>query len=127
MGSSRRTPIERAMPGSAGPWCRPSVPSSTARSITRSSIYGKSGDIFTLAASNIFHRDGAGTATDSGNFRGTAVDLLIEKVLPNKGVVTLLGEYKNYEISSLNEDVARGYGLLLSLRRFQACVERPAV
>jgi hypothetical protein len=52
---------------------------------TSSTYYSKSGDIFTLAASNIFHRDGAGTATDSGNFRGTAVDLLIEKVLPNKG------------------------------------------
>ncbi len=60
-----------------------------------------------MAASNIFHRDGAGTATDSGNFRGTEVDLLMEKVLFNEGVVTLLGECKNYEISSLDEDVAR--------------------
>jgi hypothetical protein len=74
---------------------------------TSSTYYGKSGDVLTLAASNIFHRDGAGTATDSGNFRGTEVDLLMEKVLPNEGVVTLLGEYKNYEISSLDEDVAR--------------------
>jgi len=74
---------------------------------TSSTYYGKSGDVLTLAASNIFHRDGAGTATDSGNFRGTDVDLLMEKVLFNEGVVTLLGECKNYEISSLDEDVAR--------------------
>ncbi len=74
---------------------------------TSSTYYGKGGDILTLAASNIFHEDGAGTAEDSGNFRGTAVDLLMEKVLPNEGVVTLIGEYKNYEISSLDEDVAR--------------------
>ncbi|MGH9892719.1 MAG: hypothetical protein ACREA0_12160, partial [bacterium] len=74
---------------------------------TSSTYYGKAGDILTLGASNIWHRDGAGTAADSGNFRGTAVDLLMEKVLPNEGVVTLLGEYKNYEISSLDEDAAR--------------------
>jgi len=90
---------------------------------TSSTYYGKAGDILTLAVSNIYHRDGAGgiipvtdtpdpfdTVTDSGNFRGTAVDLLMEKVLPNEGVVTLLGEYKNYEISSLNEDDARAPG-----------------
>ena len=74
---------------------------------TSSTYYGKAGDILTLGASNIYGRDLAGTATDSGNFRGTEVDLLMEKVLPNEGVVTLLGEYKNYEISSLDEDVAR--------------------
>ena len=60
-----------------------------------------------MGASYIYHRDGAGTAKDSGNFRGTEVDLLMEKVLPNRGVVTLLGEYKNYEISSLDEDAIR--------------------
>lgn len=74
---------------------------------TSSTYYGKAGDILTLGASNIYHRDGAGTAKDSGNFRGTEVDLLMEKVLPNEGVVTLLGEYKNYEISSLDEVAAR--------------------
>ncbi|MDQ3580320.1 MAG: OprO/OprP family phosphate-selective porin [Pseudomonadota bacterium] len=74
---------------------------------TSSTYYGKSGDILTLGVSNIYGRDLAGTPTDSGNFRGTAVDLLMEKVLPNEGVVTLLGEYKNYEISSLDEDAAR--------------------
>lgn len=74
---------------------------------TSSTYYGKAGDILTLGVSNIYGRDLAGTATDSGNFRGTEVDLLMEKVLPNQGVVTLLGEYKNYEISSLDEDAAR--------------------
>ncbi len=74
---------------------------------TSSTYYGKAGDILTLGVSNIYHRDGAGTAADSGNFRGTAVDLLLEKVLPDEGVVTFLGEYKNYDVSSWNEDVAR--------------------
>lgn len=35
-----------------------------------STYYGKSGDVLTLAASNIFHRDGAGTAADSATSGG---------------------------------------------------------
>lgn len=61
--------------------------------------YGKGGDILTLGVSNQYQQDGAGTASDPGNFRGTAVDVLMEKVLPGGGVVTMNGEYKNYNIS----------------------------
>jgi hypothetical protein len=53
-----------------------------------------------LAVSNQYQENGAGTATDSGNFRGTAVDILMEKNLPNSGVVTFNGEYKNYDITN---------------------------
>ncbi len=74
---------------------------------TSSTYYGKAGDILTLGASNIWQRDGAGTVDDPGNFRGTEFDFLMEMVLGNQGVVTLLGEYKNYEISSLDETAVR--------------------
>jgi hypothetical protein len=67
---------------------------------TSGTYYGKGGDILTLGVANQYQEDGAGTATDPGHFRGTTVDLLLEKVLPNNsGVVTLNGEYKNYGIS----------------------------
>ena len=37
---------------------------------------------------------------DPGSFRGTAVDVLMEKVLPNNsGVITFNGEYKNYGVT----------------------------
>jgi len=67
---------------------------------TSGTYYGKGGDILTLAVSNQYQEDGAGTTGDSGNFRGTAVDVLYEQNLPNNlGVVTVNGEYKNYGIS----------------------------
>ncbi|MDO9105252.1 MAG: hypothetical protein Q7U57_09855 [Methylovulum sp.] len=65
---------------------------------TSGTYYGKGGDILTLAVSNQYQEDGAGTAADPGTFRGTTLDVLMEKVLPNNGVVTLNGEYKNYGI-----------------------------
>jgi hypothetical protein len=66
---------------------------------TSGTYYGQGGDILTLGVSNQYQEDGAGTATDKGNFRGTAVDLLFEKPLGDLGVVTVNGEYKNYGIS----------------------------
>jgi hypothetical protein len=76
---------------------------------TSGTYYGKGGDILTVAANNQYQQNGAGQgatsvnnvaiAADPGNFRGTGVDVLMEKVLPNNGVVTLNGEYKNYDIS----------------------------
>ena len=67
---------------------------------TSGTYYGKGGDILTLAVTNQYQEDGAGTAADAGDFRGTSVDVLLEKVLDNGGVVTLNGEYKNYAITS---------------------------
>ncbi len=67
---------------------------------TSGTYYGGGGDILTLGISNQYQEDGAGTVADSGDFRGTAVDLLMEKVLDNGGVITFNGEYKNYAVSS---------------------------
>ncbi len=67
---------------------------------TSGTYYGSGGDILTLAISNQYQEDGAGTATDKGDFRGTAIDILMEKVLGNGGVVTINGEYKNYAITN---------------------------
>ncbi len=74
---------------------------------TSSTYYGKAGDILTLGGSNIYHKDGAGTAANRGDFMGIAGDLLLEKVLANNGVVTLVGEGKSYELTDLNEAAAR--------------------
>ncbi|MBE0436120.1 MAG: hypothetical protein IBX56_09980 [Methylomicrobium sp.] len=69
---------------------------------TSGTYYGKGGDILTLAVSNQYQEDGVGIVGDAGNFRGTAIDLLLEKVLGNGGVVTLNGEYKNYGIKGFS-------------------------
>ncbi|MDP2903733.1 MAG: hypothetical protein Q8N96_11610, partial [Methylovulum sp.] len=60
---------------------------------TSGTYYGTGGDILTLAVSNIYQEQGVGTLANPGNFRGTSVDVLLEKVLPGNGVVTLNGEY----------------------------------
>lgn len=67
---------------------------------TSGTYYGKGGDILTLAVTNQYQEDGAGTTASPANFRGTTADLLMEKVLPGGGVVTFNGEYKNYGLSS---------------------------
>ena len=66
---------------------------------TSGTYYGKGGDILTVGVSNQYQSQGAGSPTNHGSFRGTAVDLLLEKVLPNGHVFTFNGEYKNYGIS----------------------------
>ena len=64
---------------------------------TSSTYYGKGGDILTLAFALQHHADGAGTTDEQSDFLGYSTDLLMEKVLPNKGVLTLEGEYKVFE------------------------------
>ncbi len=77
---------------------------------TSGTYYGKGGDILTVGVSNQYQEKGAGTFLDPGNFRGTAVDLLMEKVLPNSGVITVNGEYKNYGISKGYSQASRDAG-----------------
>lgn len=77
---------------------------------TSGTYYGKGGDILTVAVANQYQEDGAGTALDPGNFRGTSVDILLEKVLANQGVITFNGEYKNYGISSGYSQASRDAG-----------------
>ncbi len=67
---------------------------------TSGTYYGGGGDIFTIGLSHQYQEDGAGTAADAGDFQGFTVDVLYETVLGNEGVVTINGEYKNYEISN---------------------------
>ncbi len=79
---------------------------------TSGTYFGRDGDILTLAVSNQYQEKGAGTITDAGDFRGTAVDFLMEKSLPDdNGVVTFNGEYKNYDITngySMDSRIAGG-------------------
>ncbi|CAD6878507.1 FmdC precursor [Methylomonas albis] len=77
---------------------------------TSGTYYGKGGDILTVGVSNQYQEGGAGTANDPGNFRGTTADVLMEKVLPGGGVVTLNGEYKNYGISNGYSQASRDAG-----------------
>lgn len=77
---------------------------------TSGTYYGTGGDILTLAVSNQYQEDGAGTSADAGDFRGTTVDILMEKVLGNGGVVTINGEYKNYAINSGYSQASRDAG-----------------
>lgn len=67
---------------------------------TSGTYYGKGGNILTVAIANQYQEDGAGTSFDPGSFRGTSADILLEKVLPNEGVITFNGEYKNYGIGN---------------------------
>jgi hypothetical protein len=64
----------------------------------------------TVAVSNQYQEDGAGTKADAGDFRGTTVDFLLEKVLANDGVLTFNGEYKNYQVSSGFSQASRDAG-----------------
>jgi hypothetical protein len=66
---------------------------------TSGTYYGTGGDILTVGVSNQYQKKGAGSELNPASFRGTSVDLLMEKVLPNHGVVTFNGEYKNYGLS----------------------------
>lgn len=82
---------------------------------TSGTYYGTGGDILTVGISNQYQEDGAGITTDPGDFRGSAVDLLMEKVLGNGGVVTFNGEYKNYAVTSgysqASRDAGGGFGI----------------
>lgn len=77
---------------------------------TSGTYYGKGGDILTVGVSNQYQQDGAGTEDDPGDFRGTTVDVLFEKVLGDAGVITLNGEYKNYGISGGYSQASRDAG-----------------
>ena len=61
---------------------------------TSSTYFGGLGDVFTVAVSGQQQKTGAGTATDSVDFMGAAVDFLYETKLGSGDVVTVEGEYK---------------------------------
>jgi len=64
---------------------------------TSSTYYGNGGDILTLAFAIQHQAGGNGTKAAPGDFTGFSTDLLFEKVLDNKGVVTLEGEHKYFD------------------------------
>lgn len=49
---------------------------------TSGTYYGKGGDILTVGISSQYQEDGAGTAANPANFRGTTADILFEKSCP---------------------------------------------
>ncbi|HHJ13400.1 MAG TPA: hypothetical protein ENJ79_03360 [Gammaproteobacteria bacterium] len=67
---------------------------------TSSTYYGKAGDVLTLAISAQYQDDGYGTLTQHGSFTGYAIDGLFEKPLENGAVVTVEGEYKDFDVDT---------------------------
>jgi len=63
---------------------------------TSGTYYGGGGDIFTLAVATQYQEDGSGSFLNPGDFFGVSFDLLFEKTLTNKLVLTVNGEYKNF-------------------------------
>jgi hypothetical protein len=64
---------------------------------TRSTYFGKGGDILALAVGTSYQKDGAGSFAHPSDFLGLVGDVLFEKVLPrNTGVFTVNGEYKKF-------------------------------
>jgi hypothetical protein len=64
---------------------------------TSSTYYGGLGDIFTVGLSLQSQEGGVGSAANSGDFFGYAVDVLYEGVLDSGDVVTVESEYKDFE------------------------------
>jgi len=65
---------------------------------TSSTYYGTAGDILTFALFIQSQADGVGTATDSTDFLAYGVDGLFEKVFGDAGVLTIEGEYKEFDV-----------------------------
>ena len=63
---------------------------------TSGTYYGTGGDIFTVAVAFQYQQDGSGSFLHPGDYTDVSADVIFEKVLPGKGVVTFNGEYKNF-------------------------------
>lgn len=64
---------------------------------TSGTYYGGAGDIFTVAGSFQWQKDGAGSQANPGDYLALMVDVLGEKVFEDVGVVTFNGEYKYFD------------------------------
>ncbi|WP_411725196.1 hypothetical protein [Methyloglobulus sp.] len=69
---------------------------------TGGTAYGADGDVLTVAGFAQYQEDGAGSFERPGNFLLAGGDVKFEKVMPDKGVLTFNGEYKNFGISYHN-------------------------
>jgi len=64
---------------------------------TSGTYYGGAGDVLTIAAALQYQQDGSGSFEHPGNFLGFSTDLLFEKPISDRGVLTLNGEYKHFD------------------------------
>ena len=64
---------------------------------TSGTYYGGAGDIFTVAGSFQWQKDGAGSRANPGDYLALMVDVLGEKVFEDVGVLTFNGEYKYFD------------------------------
>ena len=68
---------------------------------TSGTYYGTAGDILALAVGGEYQNTAAGSALNPAPFGAFVSDLLFEKVLPDKGVITFNAEYKRYWAGNL--------------------------
>lgn len=68
---------------------------------TSGTYYGTAGDILAIAAGGEHQKDGAGSFLNQSDFTSFISDILFEKVLPNKSVLTVNAEYKRYWAQNL--------------------------
>lgn len=64
---------------------------------TSSTYYGALGNILTAAVSFQSQSDGSGNTAQAGDFSGYTVDVLSETVFAGGGVLTVEGEYKDFD------------------------------
>jgi hypothetical protein len=64
---------------------------------TSGTYYGGAGDLFTVAGSFQWQKDGSGSRANPGDYLALMVDVLGEKVFDDVGVLTFNGEYKNFD------------------------------
>jgi len=64
---------------------------------TSSTYFGEQGDLLTVALTLQNQDGGSGSAIEQGDFLGYSIDLLSETVLPDKGVITIEAEYKDFD------------------------------
>jgi hypothetical protein len=63
---------------------------------TSGTYYGTAGDILAIAVGGEYQNAGAGSLANKAVYGNLTTDLLFEKVLTDKGVVTVNGEFKRY-------------------------------
>jgi hypothetical protein len=63
---------------------------------TSGTYYGTAGDILAIAVGGEYQNAGAGSLANKAVYGNLTTDLLFEKVLPDKGVVTVNAEFKRY-------------------------------
>jgi hypothetical protein len=68
---------------------------------TSGTYYGTAGDILAIAVGGQYQNAGSGSFANKGNYGSFVSDLLFEKVLQNKGVITVNAEYKRYWANNL--------------------------